>query len=49
MSIKWYDKKVRFQYLKNNVEQNIVSEKDELQIWIPKVNFALGMPLKLQN
>ena len=49
MSLKWYDKKLRFQYLKNNDEENTVSEKDELQIWIPKLNFALGMHLKLQN
>ena len=40
MKVKWFDKKLKFIYLKNKDEANIVSEDEKISIWTPNIDFA---------
>ena len=40
LSVKWYDRKLDFHYLKNKDYANIIPEEYTKQIWIPELDFS---------
>ena len=47
MRVKWFDKKLKFIYLKNKDEANIVSEDEKISIWTPNIDFAFLRKLQI--
>ena len=39
--VKWFDKNLRFKYLKTNADENILTAVEKTQIWVPKIDFSL--------
>ena len=38
--MQWYDKRLKFQYLKNKFDANMVSKNEMMNIWVPNIKFA---------